>query len=56
MHFLEVIIITKDEAIEELSRLYSGEAYDTEYIDPECFKIAILAIKESKRNESYILK
>ena len=51
-----MIIVTKDEAIEELSRLYSGEAYDTEYIDIECFKIAILAIKESKRNESYILK
>lgn len=52
---LEVVIITKDEAIEELVKLYSGETYDTEYIDPECFKIAILAIKESKRNERYIL-
>ena len=38
--------MNEQEAIKELKKLQSGEAYDTEYIDFECFDKAISALEK----------
>ena len=38
--------MNKQEAIKELKKLQSGEAYDTEYIDFDCFDMAISALEK----------
>ena len=41
--------MTNKEAIKELQRLQSGECYDTEYINFECFEMAINALKREEQ-------
>lgn len=50
--------MTNEEAIQQLFNLESGKCYDTEYIDLECFRIAIKAIcsSDSAKAEIYPLK
>lgn len=38
--------LTNQEAIEELKLLESGQRYDTEYTDFDCFKLAIKALEQ----------
>ena len=46
--------MNKQEAIKELKKLQSGEAYDTEYIDFDCFDMAISALeKQIPKKVSY---
>lgn len=41
--------MTNKEAIEELELLESGQRYDTEYTDFDCFKLAIEALKKQEK-------
>ena len=43
--------MTNKEAIEELKLLESGQRYDTEYTDFDCFKLAIKALEQQEKDQ-----